>query len=372
MSAPTTLPRATAPFVEFATVLRANGFAVAADQTQSFITAVGLLGPRQMEDVYMSALATLAPPPERREEFDALYRMVFLGQTLAAPSSEGQEDDELRAFDDRQGDLEPPDIDDERESGAEATVAERPTDRAFQPMQDDEALLRFGRAVAAAIPRRKSRRMIARHTGRRPDMRRALREAVKRDGELLQLPVLDRKLRQRRILLLIDISGSMKELTSDHLRFAHVLAQRAERLEVFTLGTRLTRITRAINLRNRDQSLDTASAIVADWDGGTRLGDALGAFLAVPRFVGFARGSLTIVLSDGLERGEPLALTSAVERLSRLAWSILWLTPLAGDADFKPQTEALRAIEPFIDRFGSAANVREICDSVLRHARSAA
>lgn len=366
------LPRATQPFVEFSTILRANGFSVAPDQTQNFIAAVGLLGPRDMDDIHRAALATLAPPPERRDEFDALFRMVFLGQTLVAPAAEGAEEEELRAFDDRDGAMEPPEIDDMRESGAEATATEHLTARAFAPGDTRETLARFRRAAPAALPQMKSRRFFSSSTGRRPDMRRALREAVKRDGEVVQLPALARRPRQRRILLLIDISGSMKELTDGHLRFAHALAQVSDRLEVFTLGTRLTRITRAAKMRNPEHGLSAASALVADWDGGTRLGDALAAFLAVPRFVGFARGSLTVIVSDGLERGEPSALIDAMERFSRLSWSTLWLTPLAEGDGFVPQTQALAAIDRHVGRFASSSDIDALCRSVLDHARAAA
>jgi uncharacterized protein with von Willebrand factor type A (vWA) domain len=172
------------------------------------------------------------------------------------------------------------------------------------------------------------------------------------------------------VLLLIDVSGSMKDQTDGYLRFAHALARATDRVEVFTLGTRLTRISRALRGRNRDQALALASTLVADWDGGTRLGDALQAFLAVPRFAGFARGALVVILSDGLERGDPEALTDAVERLSRLAWATLWLNPLAS-GDARPETEALTAILPFIDRMGDGSSPQRLCAEVLGFERRA-
>lgn len=366
------LPPALSPFVAFAGVLRANGFSVAPEQTQGFIAAVGLLGPRSIRDVHRAAVALFAPPPEQREVFDALFRMVFLGQTLAAPATADPDEEELQAFDDRDGAMEPPEADEEREAGAEATGVEKLTMRVFAGVGESEALRRFQRVAPQALPRRASRRWRAARAGASADFRRALREAVRRDGEVVRLPMLSRRQRQRRILLLVDVSGSMKSSTESQLRFAHALMRSTERLEVFTVGTRLTRVTRALKARNRDQALALASTLVADWDGGTRLGDALQAFLSVPRFASFARGALVVVLSDGLERGDPAALIDAVARLRRLAWAILWLTPLAADASYVPQTEALTAILPDLSRLGSAADTASLCREVLDFSRRAA
>lgn len=366
------LPPALAPFVDFAGVLRANGFSVAPEQTQGFIAAVGLLGPRSIRDVHRAAVALFAPPPEQREVFDALFRMVFLGQTLAAPAPADADEEELQAFDDRDGAMEPPEAEEARESGAEAAGTEKLTMRVFAGVGESETLRRFQRAAPRALPHRASRRWRAARAGASADFRRALREAVRRDGEVVRLPMLSRRRRQRRILLLIDVSGSMKSSTEAQLRFAHALMRSAERLEAFTVGTRLTRVTRALKARNRDQALALASTMVADWDGGTRLGDALQAFLSVPRFASFARGALVVVLSDGLERGDPAALIDAVARLRRLAWAILWLTPLAADSAYVPQTEAMTAILPDLSRLGSAADTASLCREVLDFSRRAA
>jgi uncharacterized protein with von Willebrand factor type A (vWA) domain len=162
------------------------------------------------------------------------------------------------------------------------------------------------------------------------------------------------------MLLLIDVSGSMKARTEENLKLAHALSQAAANVEVFTFGTRLTRVSRALKLKRREQALNAAAHLVSDWDGGTRIGDALQAFLAVPRFAGYARGAAVIVVSDGLERGDPSALRDAAAKLSRRAWRLDWLTPLAIGAGFTPQTEALIAIRPFVDEMvagGSSAAI---------------
>lgn len=370
MSEPS-LPHAAQAFVSFATLLRLNGFAVAPEQTQSFLAAISLLGPRSMRDIYRSAVATLGPQPDRRDRFDALYRQHFLGQSLP-DLAESADDEDLQVLDERDGALDPPEADELEESGAEATAAERLSLRQFGEGDVNRTLMHLRRRGPALLPRRRSRRSKSARSGIRPDMRRTLQRAAKRDGEVVELPALRRRTRQRRILLLVDVSGSMKAQTEATMRFAHALGCVAERLEVFTLGTRLTRVTRALKLRNAEQALAVAGSLVADWDGGTRLGDALTAFLEVPRFAGFARGALVIVLSDGLERGDPAVMTEAVARLHRLAWSILWLTPLSTGSEFRPETEALKAIAPFISRFGPGASIPALTEEILSFARRAA
>jgi uncharacterized protein len=362
-----TLPRPLAPFLSFAQALRATGFLAAPEQTQAFIAAVGLIGPNSLMDVRRAAHVTFGPSPERREEFDALFDEIFLGRVQIAPAL-GEAEEMPDAFD--AGAFEPVFTPvDEEPSGSDASVAERLFARRFA---DDEAaaLRAFARSLPAALPRRRARRM-TRGKGRMADPRRTFRHMMRRDGEVARLLRRTRRLRQRRVLLLIDISGSMKAGTDGALRLAHALVQAGEQVEVFTIGTRLTRVTRALARRNREQALDLASGLVADWDGGTRLGEALQVFLSVPRFASFARGAYAIVLSDGLERGGPEALTQAMARLVGLAWSVLWLTPLAADSQFQPRTEALRAIAPMIDRLGNGSSPQAVAHEILHFAKGA-
>ena len=178
-------------------------------------------------------------------------------------------------------------------------------------------------------------------------------------------------MRQRRVLLLIDVSGSMKAQTEGALRIAHALMRGAERAEVFTLGTRLTRVSRALRLRDPDQALAQVSGLVADWDGGTRLGEALSVFLSVPRFASFARGAYVVVLSDGLERGGPEALVAAMARLRGLARHILWLNPLAADPGWRPETAAMQAVLPWLDALGDGSRPEAAARDILAYGRAA-
>jgi uncharacterized protein len=361
-----------AHFLAFTALLRRAGFAVAPEQTMAWLAAIDLLGPREIGDIRRAAHATLAPQPERFAEFDALFDAHFLGALGTVVESAPSEEEKLRAAEDSSVGPEPIFSDDTRESGAKATAAERLSARRFAPGEEAETLRRFARALPARAPRRRGYRWRAARGGPGTDARRMFRDAMRHAGEFIRLRRRKRDVRQRRIVLLIDVSGSMKERTQAHLAFAHALARSADSAEVFTIGTRLTRITRALRLRNREQALASASLIVADWDGGTRIGEALDAFLAIPRFCALARGAAVVVLSDGLERGDPTAMAEAVARFSRLAWRTVWLTPLAADPGFEPRTAGLVAARPFLDALGDGGSIDSICAHVLDLARERA
>ena len=348
----------------FPPFLRGFGFTTSPEQTVAFLAAVELLGPRGIDDVRRAAMATLAPPRERAGEFDALFRAWFHGEVAPVPV-ESEDETEVRIHDRDGGVYEPLEAPEAGESGRSATAAEMLGARRFRAGAEVESLRRFAREAPGRLPRRRGLRHTRARKGEIVDLRRALRTAVRQGGDTPVLPWRRRKPRQRRILLLIDISGSMKAHTEATLRFAHALCHAAEQMECFTLGTRLTRVTRALRLRNPDAALAKASALAPDWDGGTRLGDALRAFLSAPRFAGYARGAAAVVLSDGLERGGPDAMAAAVARLSRLAWRVSWLTPLAADPAFRPETTGLAAVAPYLDDLGDGASPDALCRHVL-------
>jgi hypothetical protein len=350
MSAGPHLPRAARVFVDFAALLRLNRFAVAPEQTTAFLAAIALLGPRSIESIRQAGLATLAPPPERRATYDRLFDLHFMGSEAMERAAEGEDDAEIvRLQEEGHGDEEPLLSDEANESGLAAARAEALVERRFAGRSDDARLRSLWREARRRLPHRRGHRRMRARRGPFADLRRTLRDSVRNDGEILRLGRLRRRTRPRRILLLIDVSGSMKARTEENMALAHALVHAAADVEVFTFGTRLTRVTRALRLKHRGQALGAAAHLVSDWDGGTRIGDALQAFLAVPRFSTYARGAAVMVVSDGLERGDPGALRDAVARLSRRAWRLSWLTPLATGPGFRPQTEALIAIARHVD-----------------------
>lgn len=364
------LPRAVQPFVAFATRLRENGFAVAPEQALAFMTAVGLLGPRSMAQLRMAAHATLAPQPDQRALFDALFDLHFIGILGDIAEPDGSPDEEMKAQDEG-GVMDALYSDEINESGQRTTGAEVLGQRLLRPGSEEETLRRFARALPARLPRRRGYRRGKARRGPSIDIARSLRAAIRNDGEMVSLKRLRRRQRSRPLLLMIDVSGSMKERSDANLAFAHAVMRSAPRAEVFTFGTRLTRLTKALRRRHREQALAEAAATVADWDGGTRIGDALQAFLAVPRFATYARGAAVVIVSDGLERGDPSAMISAISRLAARAWRIDWLTPLAADPAYRPETAALAAIRPMLGALANGASTERMCAHVLSLANEA-
>ncbi|WP_312037273.1 vWA domain-containing protein [Mesorhizobium caraganae] len=361
------LPRAAEPLLGFARLLRHHAFPIAPEQVSSFMQAVTLLGPRSMADIREAALATLAPSPDRRGEFEAHFRSHFYGD--ARPSIAGEEDEETRIKDDH-GTREEKNQTTRQEKGGELSSAiEQLSSRDFQ--RDDDGLGRFRHKLASALPARRSFRTMRTRSRGTLDLRRSLSEIVSADGDIPSPLLRRRQTVPRKLLLLIDISGSMKLHTADYLKLAHATVQGADRAEIFTFGTRLTRITSALRIRDRDQALARAAALVDDWDGGTRMGPTLLAFLSVPRFSAFARGAAVVILSDALERGDHADLETAIRRLSARAFRLSLATPLAGDPRFQPATAALRAILPDLDDLIDGSSLNSLTDFILSLARPA-
>ncbi|MCV0395544.1 MAG: VWA domain-containing protein [Rhizobiaceae bacterium] len=356
----TGLPRAAAPLAGFARLLREAGFSVAPEQIVAFLEGVALLGPRAMEDIRQAALATLAVTPDRRPEFDVLFRAWFWDEAAATTAGDGEEETVVK--DDRGGITNRAFPEEEAGGGERASNAEQLSSRRFGSGKE---MLGFGQALPYGLPKRRSMRSVRVSSRGRPDLRRSLRLIVGADGDIPR-PLLRRRPEiQRRLLLLIDISGSMKTHTAAHLELAHTVVRHADRAEVFTLGTRLTRITAPLRLTNRDLALERVAETVEDWDGGTRIGPTLLAFLSVPRFAALARGAAIVVLSDGLERGDHAEMELAFRRLKARAFRLSLLTPLAAEPRYQPRTKAISAILPYLDDLADGSALAPIADFIL-------
>jgi uncharacterized protein with von Willebrand factor type A (vWA) domain len=356
------LPVGARPFADFGRVLRDHGFPVATDQAIDFLKAIGALGPRSFRDIYWSARATFAPPPERLADFDALFDAMFRDSAgvVAVSESDGNED-EVPAGESGRSELEPVAGEKATESGAAATGAEVLSLRDFKRPGPRDRLRAFQRSAIRVAPRRRGFRHASVTFGKKLDLRRSLSRMVRGGADASRPAWTERQKRVRRVLLLLDISGSMKAHTDDYLHFAHALTQALPAVETFSFGTRLTRLTRSLRHKDINRALAEIGPAVADWNGGTRIADNIAAFLSVPRFSRASRGALVMVLSDGLERGDAAAMAHAVRRLAARSWRLAWLTPLAADPAFRPETAALKTILNIVDYLGDGSGIDPLC-----------
>jgi uncharacterized protein len=324
------------------------------DKRIDFLRALAENTPADVTRLYWLARITLVSRLEDLPFFDALFAAHFLGapRQAAPPRGEGEE----QAPESTPPGEQPP-IGLREGTGKEASVHELQHRRAYDATHDD--LLELRKALQEHLPRIRSRRLRPARRGQ-IDLRRTLRAAT-RTGEISTLARRARPHRTRPLLVLIDVSGSLRPQVPDFLRFAW-----AAQAETFTFGTRLTRITSELRTRDVDQALGNISDAVLDADGGTRIGPALQEFLDTPRYADRARGALTIVLSDGLERGDPAPMARAVRRLAKLSYRLHWWTPLATDPSYRPVTRGMAAIQDDLDDLAGARDIPTLLEQVTR------
>ncbi len=219
-------------------------------------------------------------------------------------------------------------------------------------------------ALTLATPRRRTRRAEPFRRGDRIDMRRTLRASLRTGGDPIRLARRRRRILPRRIVLLCDISGSMEPYARAYLQFLTCAAATGPRNEVFVFATRLTRLTRALGSRNPERAIQHAATTAPDWSSGTRIGDALRSFNDRHGRRGMARGAVVVILSDGWERGDPSLVEREMQRLSRLAYRIVWVNPRASAAGFSPQAGGMAAALPHCDALVSGHSLAALHEVV--------
>ncbi len=210
---------------------------------------------------------------------------------------------------------------------------------------------------------RQSRRKItSKRKSQHPDLRRTIRNSLRTDGEPVRRQFFETGDRQRRVVFLLDVSGSMESYSRALLRFVQAAVVGRRQVEVFTLGTRLTRITRELSSRNLDRAVTASSNAVQDWSGGTQLGETLRKFNNDWGQRGIARGSTVVILSDGWDRGDASVMSEQMHRLKKVAHQIIWVNPLKASPGYEPLAQGMAAALPYIDRFVEGHSLNSLSD----------
>jgi uncharacterized protein with von Willebrand factor type A (vWA) domain len=336
----------------FARALRAAGVPVTADRERTYLEAVAEVGLDGQSGTYWAGQATLCGSPADLERYDQVYAAWFgLERAGRRPPRDPVRTVAQAALEPRDGGNAGPDEESEAlQAQASSTEVLRHRDVAVLSSAERLRLA----ALFAGLRPRAPRRPAHRHTPSRRgvvDARRTLRDQLRRMGEPGPIAWRRRGTRPRRVVLLVDVSGSMSGYADALLRLAHSYAATGLPVEVFTLGTRLTHVTRPLRQRDPERALAACGAVVPDWSGGTRLAEGLRVFLDRWGRRGMARGAVVVLFSDGWERDAPEALGEQMRRLRGLAHRVVWVNPHRGKAGYQPVQQGMVAALPHIDDF---------------------
>ena len=366
----------------FARTLRAAGLPLGSGAVLDALRAVEAVGVTRRDDFYWALHAVFVRRADQRPLFDEAFHVFWRNPKLlervaslllpsvhAPPQGDAQPlsrrlSEALFAGAERKARTQ----ETEREIELDATLtwSDREVLRARDFEQMSAAELAAAKAAIArlrfAIPPAPTRRYRAHPHGSLIDMRTTFRRSLRLGSDAV---VLARRRRLRKpapIVLLCDISGSMSRYSRVLLHFAHALARDRTRVFSFVFGTRLTNITWQLRDRDVDAAVERASAEVADWDGGTRIGHSLDVFNREWSRRVCGQGAVVLFISDGLDRDVGDGLEPQMERLRKSCRRLVWLNPLLRYEGFEPKAAGMRALLPHVDELRPVHNLESLED----------
>jgi uncharacterized protein len=368
----------------FGAALRQAGLPVGPGRSERFATAVTLVRPETKRDLFNCALATLVSSKDQADMLRAVFTEVFgtldepgqpPGTSAAAPGPPGSpppaelghgpttarmHTEILRAVD-KNGDEPESDVAEEISQPYLGSAIERLSGTDFAELSAAELaeLAAAMREMTLAVPARRSRRRNRRPGGRRTDVRSTLRQARRTGGHAFRLIGEVPAMRPRRLVVLCDISGSMEPYARAMIQLLYCAAGGAN-AEVFTFATRLTRLTKALARTTPALAIARAAQAAPDWNGGTRLGAALKEFNDLYGRRGMARGAVVLIISDGWDTGDPELVRREMERLSLVAFRIVWMNPRTRSTSYQPLAGGMAAAWPFCDAVVSGHSLQAV------------
>jgi len=413
----------------FATALRSAGLPAGPDRSERLAAALAVMRATTIDQLHACALATMVSGPNQVDVFERVFNEMFgsgLSGTRRPPVTAPQQnmvvesaeradssdddaqaagadelppelaglDEALAAGDAREQDLDPSQ-EPESEDGMPAvrrvaSMTERLRTRDFAQLSPAELaqLATLMRQLVIAVPPRRTRRYRPKKDGARLDMRRTMRQATRTGGEPVRIARRAVRVRQRRLVVLCDISGSMEPYARAILQLMYVASRSSgaaggggsgfsgpsrdatrPRTEVFTFATRLTRLTPLLAAASPETMLERAGEAAPDWAGGTRIGAALREFNDRYAVRGMGRGAVILIISDGWETGDPALLGAQMARLHRIAYRIVWANPRTQSERYRPEVGGMAAAWPYCDAVVSAHNFESL-DELLEALRA--
>ncbi len=350
--------------VTFGRILWEAGLEVGPGRIADALRGLDSVDLTSQDDVYWTLRTTIVSKREEIEIFDRAFWAWFLGAAVRAPSRDGTEQRRKQEGQRRKGAVpgDGAELDGgETESGGFSyDELLRQKDFGEMSREEFERARKLIRAIASSRPQRRSRRLRPDSHGNALDVRRLVRSSLATGGDPVERAFRSRIEAPRKLVLILDVSGSMEAYARGLTLYLHAALGSGKGVETFAFGTRLTRLTRELKTRDPQTALAFAAKRVADWSGGTRIGESLKSYNDEWGRRALTRGAVVVILSDGCERGDTELVEREMARLARQAFAVVWVNPLKGDPNYQPLAGGMRAALPHVDRFLAGHNVASL------------
>ena len=361
-----------ASIVAFCRFARANGVSSGTQQTMAALEVAKIVGVEERR-VFSSALrAALCSSKEEWDTFEKLFDAFwnFPDDRLRPASRESQQPSKpvtgeqpagSRALIGRpDGDSSPLEGEGKMVVGASAQQRLTKTDFSDVPQTDLAALEQLSLRLLRRMSRRMSRRLKARTVADQVDLRRSIRRSIGSGGNPIRLAYKGRKPQKSKLVIFLDVSGSMNLYSLFLLRFAYALQKHFKRVDTFLFSTSVCEVSDALRAQRLSDALGRLSQKASDWSGGTKIGESLSSFSRMRGRRVLSRNAIFVILSDGWDTGEPELLRAELRVAKRRVQKLVWLNPLLGLKEYAPTTRGMSAALPYIDVFAPAHNLESL------------
>lgn len=354
--------------VEFCRFARASGIAAGVKETLDAVRAASAVGIADRQNVKSALRAVICSAKADWDVFDEMFDAFWSGAHPArkfecsknVPEQVSQQENaELAAV--AQNSTATAEVE-EGKAVMGATVHECLKKADFSEVKhaDLGELERISLRLLQQMSLRLSRRIRNLAVQGRVDVRRTIRRSIPRGGDPIDLSFRKRKLQQLKLVIVLDVSGSMNAYSIFFVRFAYALQKYFKRVDTFLFSTQLTEITSTLRARQLRDAMESLAGQAAGWSGGTKIGESLQKLTRLHGRRLFSRDTVFMVLSDGWDTGDPEVLTEELSAIKRRVRKLIWLNPLLGMADYQPITRGMSAALPYIDVFAPAHNLESL------------
>lgn len=359
-----------AHLTRFCRVLRGHGFLVGPLETADVIRAISAVDMMDRGRVYWSLRSLLVSRHDEFPIYDELFERFWNFEPIPVRPPVDSPSDKLkgaRDFRRRPNTLFMPEHDAASSdsliqivrTGASAREVVSEQDLALVRANEFAALSRIAAKMVRALATRPGRRRKRHKRKGTPDLRGALRLNLATGGDPIRLPRRRRVPKVPRLLVLMDVSGSMERHVELLLQLAYAVAQHTSRVETFVFSTSVTQVTKELGAPSFAEALRRVGGVVRHWSGGTKIGESLSQINTQYEHL-LTRYTTVFLLSDGWDTGDPDSLAREIRRMRRRVRSFVWLNPLLGTEDYQPLTRSLQAALPHVDHFVSAMDVQHL------------